>query len=80
MQFEQAGAATDLIREILRHIDGGLTTDPATGKLMLKLIRADYRDRRPARARRVVHRRCRVLAQLFERDGQHRPHHVHVVG
>lgn len=42
MQFEQAGAATDLIREILRHVDGGLTTDPATGKLMLKLIRADY--------------------------------------
>ncbi len=42
MVFDTATPATDLIREVLRHIDGGLTTHPTSGKLMLKLIRADY--------------------------------------
>lgn len=42
MILEQGAPAADAIRDILRHIDGGLSTDPTTGKLTLKLIRADY--------------------------------------
>lgn len=34
--------ASRVIRNILNHIDGTLATDPLTGKLRLKLIRADY--------------------------------------
>ena len=42
MVLEQSGTAADYIREILRHIDGGLTTDTHTGKLILQLIRGGY--------------------------------------
>ena len=42
MILESASSATDFMREILRHIDGGLSTDPTTGKLHLMLVRADY--------------------------------------
>lgn len=42
MLLEQATEATEVIREILRHIDAGLSSDPTTGKLTLKLVRADY--------------------------------------
>ena len=36
------GSAEDAIKEILRTIDGVLCEDPLTGKMRLKLIRADY--------------------------------------
>ncbi len=42
MVVDAPASATDLIRDILRHIDGTLYTDPTTGKLKLKLIRPDY--------------------------------------
>lgn len=42
MVVEQPAEASELLREILRHIDAGLSTDPSTGKLALKLIRDDY--------------------------------------
>lgn len=42
MILEQPTEAAETLREILRHIDGGLSSDPATGKLVLRLIRADY--------------------------------------
>jgi hypothetical protein len=42
MILEQATEASETMREILRHIDAGLSTDPSTGKLVLKLIRDDY--------------------------------------
>ena len=42
MVYDAPAAATDMIREVLRYIDGGLTTHPTTGLLMLKLIRQDY--------------------------------------
>jgi hypothetical protein len=35
-------SAEENVKEILRHIDGVLVTDPVTGLLRLKLIRADY--------------------------------------
>lgn len=34
--------AADVIEEILRHVDGVLFTDPATGKITFKLAREDY--------------------------------------
>lgn len=42
MILETTTEASETLREILRHIDAGLSTDPSTGKLVLKLIRADY--------------------------------------
>ena len=42
MILEQGSEASETLREILRHIDAGLSTDPSTGKLRLKLIREDY--------------------------------------
>lgn len=42
MQFDTQGTADNLISEILRHIDGILYTNPATGLWTLKLARADY--------------------------------------
>lgn len=36
------GAAADVIRNILEHIDGALYEEPTTGKLCLRLVRADY--------------------------------------
>lgn len=42
MQFDRQASADQLIGEILRHIDGVLYTDPATGLWTLKLARADY--------------------------------------
>ena len=40
--MDRAQAADTWMGEILRHIDGVLYTDPATGLTSLKLIRADY--------------------------------------
>ncbi len=42
MQFDTQETANNLIGEILRHADGLLYTDPATGLWTLKLARADY--------------------------------------
>jgi hypothetical protein len=42
MVVDQAMAGTDLIAEILRHIDGDLCADARTGKLVLTLVRNDY--------------------------------------
>lgn len=42
MQFDTQETADNLIGEILRHADGLLYTDPATGLWTLKLARADY--------------------------------------
>ncbi len=42
MILEAGTTAADFIRDILRHIDGGLSADPTTGKLALKLVRGDY--------------------------------------
>jgi hypothetical protein len=42
MILEQPTEASETMREILRHIDAGLSTDPSSGKLVLKLIRDDY--------------------------------------
>lgn len=41
-KLEEPGAAADLIRSILEHIDGALYEEPTTGKLCLRLVRADY--------------------------------------
>lgn len=42
MVLEHGTEAAETIREVLRHVDGGLSTDPATGKLVLTLVREDY--------------------------------------
>jgi hypothetical protein len=42
MLVESPTEAADVITEILRHIDGELYSDPTTGKLVVKLVRADY--------------------------------------
>jgi hypothetical protein len=42
MNFDSSGSGRDLMGEILRHIDGVVYTDMQTGKLVLKLARADY--------------------------------------
>lgn len=42
MVVDQQMAGTDLIAEILRHIDGDLCADVRTGKLVLTLVRDDY--------------------------------------
>ncbi len=42
MLFDGASTARDMIDEILRHIDALVYSDPSTGLLTLKLIRADY--------------------------------------
>lgn len=42
MVFDQQMSATDVVAEILRHIDGDLTGDVRTGKLTLTLVRDDY--------------------------------------
>jgi hypothetical protein len=42
MMLERPAAATEVIGEILRHIDGELYADPTTGKLVLRLVRGDY--------------------------------------
>lgn len=39
---DQPSRAADIIQTVLRHIDGVLYTDPATGLLTLRLARADY--------------------------------------
>ena len=40
--FDEVATATDMIGEVLRHIDGILYEEPTTGKLVLKLVRNDY--------------------------------------
>lgn len=40
--LESPSQAGDLVRDILRHIDGVCYTDPATGLITLALARADY--------------------------------------
>lgn len=42
MQLDDAADADSIIGDILRHIDGALYTDPATGLWTLVLARADY--------------------------------------
>lgn len=42
MMQERATPAKDLILEVLRHIDGIMYVEPATGLLTLTLVRADY--------------------------------------
>lgn len=42
MLFDSGTSARDMIDEILRHIDALVYSDPSTGLLTLKLIRADY--------------------------------------
>jgi len=42
MLVDTAAPASEIIQEILRHVDGVLYADPATGALTLKLARADY--------------------------------------
>jgi hypothetical protein len=42
MQFDTQGSADQLFSEILRHVDGVLYVDPATGLWTIKLARADY--------------------------------------
>jgi hypothetical protein len=42
MVLDTATAATSILEEIMRYIDGLLYTDPFTGLLTLKLARADY--------------------------------------
>jgi hypothetical protein len=42
MIVNTGSSADELIEEILRHIDGVIYTDPATGLLDIKLARADY--------------------------------------
>lgn len=42
MIFDSASSARALLAEVLRHVDGVIYTDPASGKLRLKLARADY--------------------------------------
>lgn len=42
MVFDQSASASDLIEEVLRHVDGVIYLDTATGQLTLKLARADY--------------------------------------
>ncbi len=42
MLFDGATSARDMIDEILRHIDALVYSDPSTGLLTLRLIRADY--------------------------------------
>ncbi|MGH9685294.1 MAG: phage tail protein [Candidatus Acidiferrales bacterium] len=42
MQIDTPGPADQIIGEMLRHMDGILYTDPATGLWTLKLARADY--------------------------------------
>lgn len=40
--IEQSEDASEIIADVLRQIDGVLYEEPTTGKLVLKLIRADY--------------------------------------
>lgn len=40
--IETTKPASEHIQEILRQIDGAIDEDPSTGKLVIKLIRADY--------------------------------------
>lgn len=40
--WQRQGPVEDFIKDILRHIDGVLYVDPATGRYVLKLIRDDY--------------------------------------
>ncbi len=42
MIVNSGSAAADLLSEVLRHIDGVVFTDPATGLITIKLARADY--------------------------------------
>lgn len=42
MVLDQQADATEVIGEILRHVDGDLFTDPQSGLLTLALTRADY--------------------------------------
>ena len=42
IQFDTAGAAWSWVEEVLRHVDGVLYEDTITGKLGLKIARADY--------------------------------------
>lgn len=42
MVFDKQSPAKDFALEIMRHIDGAIYTDPATGKLEIKLARDDY--------------------------------------
>lgn len=40
--FDKATPASDMIAELLRHVDGVIYPDPTTGLLKIKLARADY--------------------------------------
>lgn len=40
--FDARMPAREMIREILRQVDGGIFEDPKTGKLKIKLVRPDY--------------------------------------
>lgn len=42
MQFDTQGTADQLFSEVLRHVDGVVYVDPATGLWTIKLARADY--------------------------------------
>lgn len=42
MVFDQQSEASELLAEILRHVDGDLFVDPQTGLLTFALTRADY--------------------------------------
>lgn len=42
MIFDGQSQASDLIAEVLRHVDGLVYADPRTGKLKMKLARPDY--------------------------------------
>lgn len=42
MKIEQSNTAQDVVTELLRQIDGIMYQNPATGKIVLKLIREDY--------------------------------------
>lgn len=42
IKFQSSANIEDFVGEILKHIDGVLRTDPATGKIQIKLLREDY--------------------------------------
>lgn len=49
MLVDRSSGARDLIGEILRHVDGVIYTDPATGLVQLTLARANYGPADPLR-------------------------------
>lgn len=53
--FDASETAESMIEEVLRQIDGVMDEDPATGKVILKLIRNDY-DPNDSTSVRVINR------------------------